>query len=50
MWPSLDGRSLALLVVLDLEEVSRFVIDVELPAHGYLNFFYDAEEQSVSGI
>jgi uncharacterized protein YwqG len=48
-WPSLDGRFLALLVVLDLEEVSRFVVDVELPAEGYLNFFYDAEEQSVWG-
>ena len=47
VWPSLDGRSLALLVVLDMEQVSRFVVDVELPAEGYLNFFYDAEEQSV---
>lgn len=48
-WPSVDGRFLALLVVLDLEEVSRFVVDVDLPAQGYLNFFYDAEEQSVWG-
>lgn len=44
-WPSFDGHSLALLVVLDLEEVSRFVVDLEIPTHGYLNFFYDPEEQ-----
>lgn len=48
-WPEVNGRPLALLVVLDLEDVASFTVDVGLPVEGYLSFFYDAEEQSVWG-
>lgn len=49
LWPMLDSRALALVVVLDLAELSKFGVDIDLPVEGYLNFFYDAEEQSVWG-
>lgn len=48
-WPALDGRSLALIVVLDLADLARFATDIDLPEGGYLSFFYDAEEQSAWG-
>jgi uncharacterized protein YwqG len=41
VWPTLDGRPLHFLSQLDLAEVGSR----DLPAEGWLLFFYDAEEQ-----
>jgi uncharacterized protein YwqG len=44
-WPRRDDRPLALVAVLDLEELSPFTSDLDLPPRGTLNFFYDDVEQ-----
>jgi uncharacterized protein YwqG len=41
VWPTRDGRPLAFLAQIDLTQVRAH----ELPASGWLLFFYDAEEQ-----
>lgn len=48
-WPDWGGKPLALLAVLDVEDLAGFATDVELPAHGLLNFFYEADEQQAWG-
>ncbi|HEV7763092.1 MAG TPA: YwqG family protein [Acidimicrobiales bacterium] len=44
-WPRRDDRPLALVAVLDLEELSPFASDLDLPPRGTLNLFYDDVEQ-----
>ena len=48
-WPDWDGRPLNFLAVLDLEELQGLDVGIRLPASGYLNFFYDAEEKQPWG-
>lgn len=48
-WPTWRDKPLALVAVLDLAEISHLQTDLELPAVGLLNFFYDAEDQQAWG-
>lgn len=48
-WPDVDGRPLSLLVVLDLANFEVFATDLDLPAQGVLNVFYDAATCSAWG-
>ena len=47
-WPEWDGRPLTLVAVLDLSQMPR-MSHTPLPGEGWLNFFYDAEEQGAWG-
>jgi uncharacterized protein YwqG len=48
-WPRWGSKPLALLAVIDLEELAGFTADVPLPTGGVLNFFYEADEQQAWG-
>lgn len=45
VWPTHNGRPLAFVAQINLEEASEFSSSLALPLHGWLVFFYDAEEQ-----
>lgn len=44
-WPMWHGKPLSLLAVLDLEALLDLDSDLELPRSGFLNLFYDDDEQ-----
>ena len=44
-WPRRDTRPLTALAQIDCSEATAVARDLGLPAHGLLQFFYDADEQ-----
>lgn len=48
-WPTWADKPLSLLAVIDLAEVARLDDGGWLPTSGWLNFFYEAEEQQAWG-
>lgn len=48
-WPRWGEQPLALICVLDVEELSGLQTDAPLPDRGVLNFFYESREQQAWG-
>ena len=48
-WPNWEGKPLALVAVVDVEDLAGYVTDAPLPSTGVLNFFYEADEQQAWG-
>lgn len=48
-WPTWDDKPLAFLGLLDLADFTGVETGLDLPPSGFLNFFYEAEEQQAWG-
>ena len=44
-WPRWHGRALSLVAVIDLADLSRLDTGLPLPGDGYLNVFYEVDDQ-----
>ncbi len=46
LWPEADGKPLSFIAEVDLAAASSLLGEGTLPANGYLEFFYDAEQEA----